>query len=610
MKKKNVTYIIRFVHKIDAVILPLFIFSAFIETILPFINIGMPALILNALSEKADSGEIFFLVGLTVCLNVIILLILAVLNQWKEKRQFYFDQKYRWKKTEKIMTMDYPYLEKSEFINLKQNIHHNDEDFGTMNRIPNQIASLFRGVLTIIISLIAFLNLFQQSSLTSSQSEYEFLNYPWLLVLLIIFFLFSTKLTRMMQKKAEESIPKLTNEIVQSNRLAMTLAGSVVHNYTLGKDIRIYKIHNLVIKEMENMTQRLSDYYKKISPISSLPGAIGGAFSAIMSGLVFIVVSIYALAGLISLGSVVWFAGIVQQFINSVSNLIFMFGDFSIACVRLQAVVELFSLPSIKNQGIEEVPDKEPYEIEFDHVSFQYPGSDVWVLKDFSLKIEGGKRIAVVGMNGSGKTTMIKLLCRLYDPTEGRILLNGMDISKIKEKDYLSLFSIVFQDFNLFSFSLGQNLSVSTEYNAKEATLALEKIGFANRLNRMKHGLKTPLYRDFDEEGVEISGGEAQKIAIARAIYRNAPFVILDEPTAALDPVSEQEIYENFDTLVENKTAVYISHRLSSCRFCDVILVLHEGRLVQSGTHEELVQKADGKYYELWNAQAQYYVNL
>lgn len=216
--------------------------------------------------------------------------------------------------------------------------------------------------------------------------------------------------------------------------------------------------------------------------------------------------------------------------------------------------------------------------------------------------------MAIVGMNGSGKTTFIKLLTRLYDPTEGEILLNGIDIRKYDYDEYLQLFSVVFQDFGLFSFDLGQNVAASTEYNEEKVISAIKDAGFFSRFEKLPNGLNTFLYQNFEKEGVEISGGEAQKIAMARAIYKDAPIVVLDEPTAALDPIAEFEIYSHFDKIVGDKTALFISHRLSSCRFCDEIVVFDEGRIVQRGTHNDLVKRRNEKYYELWNAQAQYYV--
>jgi ATP-binding cassette subfamily B protein len=218
--------------------------------------------------------------------------------------------------------------------------------------------------------------------------------------------------------------------------------------------------------------------------------------------------------------------------------------------------------------------------------------------------------MAVVGMNGSGKTTMIKLLCRLYDPTEGIITLNGVDIKKYNYDEYMAIFSVVFQDFKLFSFTLSQNVAASVAYDSEKMAQTLTKSGFDSRLENMPKGIETYLYKDFEEDGVEISGGEAQKIALARALYKNAPFIVLDEPTDALDPIAEFEIYSKFNEIVGDKTAIYISHRLSSCRFCDDIAVFHEGELIQRGSHDALIADENGKYYELWNAQAQYYENI
>ena len=247
------------------------------------------------------------------------------------------------------------------------------------------------------------------------------------------------------------------------------------------------------------------------------------------------------------------------------------------------------------------------YEIEFRDVSFRYPGTENWALRHLSVKFEIGKKLAVVGPNGSGKTTFIKLLCRLYDPTEGEILLNGIDIRKYNYKEYMDVFSVVFQDFQLRAFSLGQNVAAAPEYDRARAEKALAQAGFGDRLKALPLGTETSLFRDFDENGVEVSGGEGQKIAIARALYKDAPFLILDEPTAALDPIAEAEIYEKLNDMVGDKTAIYISHRLSSCKFCDEIVVFDAGKIIQQGAHEALLADESGEYAQLWNAQAQYY---
>ncbi|MDE6599436.1 MAG: ABC transporter ATP-binding protein/permease [Oscillospiraceae bacterium] len=214
--------------------------------------------------------------------------------------------------------------------------------------------------------------------------------------------------------------------------------------------------------------------------------------------------------------------------------------------------------------------------------------------------------MALVGKNGCGKSTLVKLLCRLYDPTEGEITLNGIDIKKYKYEDYMALFSVVFQDSELFSFSIAENVASSDDYDPELVTDCVTRAGLGERLKEMGNGIDTCLYKNFDEHGVEISGGEAQKLCLARAIYKGAPFIVLDEPTASLDPISEHDIYTKFNGIVGTRTAVYISHRLSSCRFCDEITVMEDGTVAERGTHESLIE-ADGVYKALWEAQAEYY---
>jgi ATP-binding cassette subfamily B protein len=320
-------------------------------------------------------------------------------------------------------------------------------------------------------------------------------------------------------------------------------------------------------------------------------------------------VALKAFFGAFGVGSIVQYVGALGRFGDGLQKLIYGISDNAVYTIHLKNLFDYLDLPNKKYEGtlpIEKFRDNE-YKIEFKNVSFKYLGTENYVLKNVNLKFHYGKKLAVVGMNGSGKTTMIKLLCRLYDPTEGEITLNGVDIKKYDYTEYMSIFSVVFQDFKLFSFSLGQNVATSVDVDEKRANDSLTKAGFGSRISVMPKGLDTPLYKDFEEDGVEISGGEAQKIALARALYKNAPFIVLDEPTAALDPIAEFEIYTKFNDIVGDKTAIYISHRLASCRFCDDIAVFHEGELIQCGNHNMLIADENGKYYELWNSQAQYY---
>ena len=309
------------------------------------------------------------------------------------------------------------------------------------------------------------------------------------------------------------------------------------------------------------------------------------------------------------MGSVTQYVGSITALSTGITQLMRTLGDIRNNGKFLKTTFAFLDLPDRMYQGTlttEKRSDRQ-YEVEFRDVSFRYPGSDVYALRHVSLRFQVGQRLAVVGENGSGKTTFIKLLCRLYDPTEGQILLNGIDIRKYRYQDYLQVFSVVFQDFQLLAFPLGQNVAASEKFDPQRVRSCLEMAGFGERLAQMPEGLDTYLYKDFEKTGVEISGGEEQKIALARALYKDAPFIVLDEPTAALDPIAEYEIYSKFNQLVGDKTAIYISHRLSSCRVCDQILVFHQGRLVQKGSHQQLVEQTGGKYRQLWTAQAQYY---
>jgi ATP-binding cassette subfamily B protein len=338
--------------------------------------------------------------------------------------------------------------------------------------------------------------------------------------------------------------------------------------------------------------------------------AASAAVSVIFTGVVYGFVCLKALAGAFGLGSVTQYVASITKVSGGMSQLIETLGQMCNNAPFLALVFEYLDIPDNMYQGsltVEKRSDRK-YQVEFRNVSFKYPGSENYALRNVNMKFEIGKRLAVVGMNGSGKTTFIKLLCRLYDPTEGEILLNGIDIRKYNYREYMDIFSVVFQDFKLLSLKLGENVAGRTDYDKARVVDCLKKAGFADRLSTLNDGTETYLYKDYDSDnGVDVSGGEAQKIAIARALYKDAPFIILDEPTAALDPIAEAEIYSKFDEIAGDKTAIYISHRLSSCKFCDEIAVFHEGAVIQQGTHASLVADEDGKYYELWHAQAQYY---
>jgi len=430
-----------------------------------------------------------------------------------------------------------------------------------------------------------------------------------LMAVLLGFGILSTLVNmKFFMRKTEKLLNPDPND--KSNNTSFTshfMFGGIAH---LLKTARIYKISPVLEHYLKEDEPRINDFACKFTKYSA-----GSAFvNALSNGVLLIGAYLFvvarAVAGVIPIGDVVLFAGTIHQ----LTGKFFEFAQAGAYLIdqtnKVQSMLAFMEMESKQAQGslpVEKRSDGE-YVIEFNNVSFRYPGSEAYALSNFNLTLTVGKKLAIVGMNGSGKTTMIKLLTRLYEPTEGTITLNGIDIMKYDLQEYLSIFSVVFQDFKVFSFTLAENIACETEFNLDDANRAIQRVGLSDRVAKMPNGLQTHLYNNFDN-GVEVSGGEAQKIALARALYKNAPFMVLDEPTAALDPIAEFEVYSMFNSVVqdETKTSIFISHRLSSCRFCDDIAVFHEGELIQRGNHDTLIEDTSGKYHEMWNAQAQYY---
>lgn len=378
-------------------------------------------------------------------------------------------------------------------------------------------------------------------------------------------------------------------------------------------DVRMYRqdLYGQEVDAANNSWTGDGVFVKLNRGILGIINGITEMLSQMMMGLVYLYVCLKAWYGAFGVGSVTQYVGALSSLAGGFSELMSIGAEIRGNTAFLKQVLDYLDIPNEMYQGsltVEKRSDRQ-YEVEFRDVSFRYPGSQECALSHVNMKFKVGEKLAVVGQNGSGKTTFIKLLCRLYDPTKGEILLNGIDIRKYDYQEYMSVFSVVFQDFQLLDAPLGENIGASLHYDKARGLECLEKAGLEEwfRTKAVK-GLETRLYQHEDaNEGIQISGGEEQKLAIARSLYRDAPFLVLDEPTAALDPMSEYEVYTRLNDIVEDKTAIYISHRLSSCRFCDEIAVFHQGQVIEKGSHDELLARG-GKYSELWNAQAQYYV--
>ena len=378
-------------------------------------------------------------------------------------------------------------------------------------------------------------------------------------------------------------------------------------DYNTGKEIRIYKEQNLI---EHTATDKLLTDGEKLLKKASLHTAKSSSFVAILGALVgfgiYLFIGVKGLYGLFGIGSLVLYCGSFMQIINGIMKIAVTFGKTEEMVPLVNYYFDIMKTNDEMTYGSKELNLTDKFEIEFKNVSFKYPNTESYALQNINLKINNGEHLAVVGRNGSGKTTFIKLICRLYDATDGEIFINGINIKEYSKESIIKLYSVVFQDFKIFSTTLAQNISANEEYDKERLYDTLDKANIKDRVLAMENKESTYLYKDLDKSGVEISGGEAQKLALARALYKDSPVVILDEPTAALDPVAENEIYNRFNSFVDNKTAIYISHRLSSCVFCNRIAVFDKSQLVETGTHQELLN-ANGKYSELWNAQAKYY---
>ncbi len=403
-------------------------------------------------------------------------------------------------------------------------------------------------------------------------------------------------------------------KLAKSNRIFGYLFYQLA-DIAYGKDIRLYDSAGMMGKKADYYAKEQTQIWSDTSRRSRKNAWIMDMINSLRDGFSYFYIGYLALKKRISIGdfsmcvaaasTLYWsIAGIVTgvQQITKKCSYAYQFLRF----LEYPAAMPKGTLPIImdnKNNG----SDTDNHVIEFRNVSFRYPRSEKFVLKNINLTISQGEHLAVVGLNGAGKTTLIKLLCRLYDVTEGAILIDGINIKDYATDEYRRLFAVVFQDFKLFAFTLKENVHLAEEMDDNRIAQVLEQSGLYEEAQKLDNGLDTMIFKSFDEHGTELSGGQQQKTAISRALYRNAPIVILDEPTAALDPVAEYEIYRQFHSLVGGRTAIYISHRLSSCKFCDKIAVFAQASIKEYGSHEELIHIPNGIYAEMFAAQAKYY---
>ena len=382
---------------------------------------------------------------------------------------------------------------------------------------------------------------------------------------------------------------------------------SLLTDFKYGKDIRLYACKDLLITKNKEYIEDTYQYQIKINQKFKKLTIIDNLFNMINQLLTYGYVAYYFIQSYISIAQYLLYVTSINTFISSSYSIFNSFLNIRQNTKMMSEFKKFMEIDATYQEGNVKINPNDPIVLEFKDVSFAYPNTTEYVLRHINYRMEGQKKISIVGENGAGKSTFIKLLMRLYDPTEGEILLNGINIKEIPIQDYYALFSVVFQDYQLIGFNLGEQITSSDTFDEEKVLQILSEVQFNHKMENLQKGLATSMLKYFDDQGIELSGGESQKIAIARALFKDGKILILDEPTSALDPLAEYEIYSQFHKMTQGKLTFYISHRLSSCRFCDEIMVLEHGEIVQLGHHDKLILDEKGKYFEMFKAQAKYY---
>lgn len=589
---KNNFYIIRYFLKLTNKISNTYIIKSIIGSIFkaasPFINIIMPKYIIDELLGTRNIQKLIIYVGILTVGNLILNIINNYFIKIMEVEKTNLFQKIDSHLGQKAVEMDFENIENPEILDLKERAFFSIYNLDAIGRTLENASIIFYEMITLFgLGYILLI-----------------LNPIIILVVLIIVFTNS-----IIFKKIEKIRFEDNQKAIFDNR-AFSYFLRIASDFSLGKDIRLYKVVPLILKKTKHFTDNLLKIYSRQFTAIGKYSGISNINMQFQMVIIYGYLAIGVIKEKISIGNFTMYANAVSKFSTSIMALINAYIEINQLCMYLELFIEFENIESKASKGNISIETIEDYTIEFKNVSFKYPNKNEYTLKNISIVIAPGEKISIVGLNGAGKTTFIKLLSRLYEPTEGKILIGGIDIREYKYDEYMKLLGIVFQDFKLLSYSIKENISLNDNGKEEEILSSLDKAGFTEDLLKLEKGIDTNIYKSFDKEGVEFSGGQAQKIAIARALYRDAPIVILDEPTSALDPISEYEIYNSFNKLVEGKTAIYISHRLSSTRFSDKIAVFKNGEIIEYGNHRELVMHKDSLYRNMYNTQAQYYVDI
>ena len=562
------------------------IFAALFIAIQPFLGVVLPKLAIGTIERYGKDATLplakvmaayFVIAGFIAFMSV-------YLRQVTDSENMRLRMHYLAKLSQKLQNMDYKYVEDANFW--EKNTRAMDAGSSSGNGIELMLNLIYKAPAYLLTLIAMAVVAFTLSPVVLVVTVLHCVTLMWV----------SVK-THDYEYSLKEERSKAQRRISYFNK--------TTHDFSFGKDIRIFNFRERIIA---NYKKEIEAFTAVIKMVENRRFALGflGLFTLVLTNVAMYGILIYKAYQGMPVSDYTMYVALIMGMIEYM----LLFGD-TVTKIRNEGeyVDDFYRLmdEDILTEG-EMEPDKtDSVEIVFDHVTFRYPGTDVDIYKDFSFTIKKGERLAIVGVNGAGKSTLVKLICGLYEPNEGHIYVNGIDIRDWKKKNLYDLYSTVFQDFNILAFTLRENVTCSSkESDDERVTEALERVGLGKKLKSLSKGLDQMMLKVIDENGTDFSGGERQKLAIARALYKNAPMVIMDEPTAALDALAEAEIYQNFSELVEGKTAIYISHRLASTIFCDKIALFDKEGVKEYGTHEELMAKK-GMYYNMFVVQGKYY---
>lgn len=575
--------------------------SAFAAATLPYLSLFFSARILNLLLAKSYRA----------CLYTVVVFLLTqyglglfekICRQYLDGQKELCLARTEQKITAKALELEFEKFEKTETMDAIRRTNVSSMGSGNVGDQLIVIHTLITSLLSVLYALFFLLRLF----LLSDSSRNNFFTSSFSMLALLLLCGVQLALSSRINRRSTQKKIELNQGNDHSNSVANYLV-NVMLEERRADDIRIGHLDHFLDVQFGKAMEHFLPMYLDFARFSAITDGKNALLSLLSNFAAYLVIGARALYGVLPIGDVLLYAGSVTRAMSDLQTFLATGSEFDYINSYLSTYEDFIAQPSMAYDGtlpIEKRDDGQ-YEFAFHDVSFSYPGTNIPVLEHVTLSFAVGEKNALVGRNGAGKTTLIKLLCRLYEPTSGYITLNGIDIRKYSYKEYTQAFSVVFQDFHLFSLPLDENIAAGTEIDEAALQSSLAKVGLTECVQRLPQGTHTRLYNN-NGAGVDLSGGEAQRTAIARALYKDAPFVILDEPTAALDPIAEAEIYEQFSQMISGKTAVYISHRMSSCKFCDRIVVLDHGRIAEDGTHDTLLAN-HGIYANLYETQAQYY---